>query len=412
MESRKYLRQMLVYVNKVYHLGEKIKELKDKRKRQIYKTPMIALIVIMGFIVQVRSFNRIQRWITKGKRFKNLFPKMSKMPKIDAIRGSMKAFNLKSLDKMHEGEIKKIYKNKVFRNGTIRGFKVVALDGVELFESTKKSCEECLTRVINGVTHYFHRAVVAMSVGSDPHIILGEEMLKPKKDGSNKDEGEITGAKRLLKRLADKYGHFADIIVVDALYMKVPIINDILEKAMDAVIRLKDDRLKIFRDAMGIFRRTEATKEWIQSKNLIVQVWDEDSFEFDGLKCNLRVLRFIEYYLKNGINTEIKEMMVATTLSKMVPAEIIWEIMHKRWDIEDNGFHILKTYYHADHCFMHDSVAIEAIFMLMIIAFNLTEMFLFKCLRDFRKKKMLRIDVIEDLRDEMLTLKYNFLDTG
>lgn len=384
MESRKFLRQMLVYVNKVYHLAEKIKELKDNRKRQVYKTPMIALIVIMAFIVQVRSFNRIQRWILRGKRFKNLFPKNSKMPKIDAIRGTMGAFDLKSLNQMLEGEIKKTYKNKVFRKGTIAGFKIVALDGVELFESTKKSCEECLTRVINGVTHYFHRAVVAMTVGSDPHIILGEEMLKPKKDGSNKDEGEITGAKRLLKRLKEKYGHFADIIVVDALYMKATIINDILEMGMDAVIRLKEERLNIFKNAMGIFRKTQPAKEWMQNRNLKVEVWDEDSFEFDGLKCKLRVLRFVEYYYKNGFLVDIKEMMVATTLSKSVSAEIIWKIMHKRWDVENNGFHILKTYYHADHCFMHDSVGIEAIFMLMIIAFNLTEMFLFRCLRNFR----------------------------
>jgi len=36
-----------------------------------------------------------------------------------------------------------------------------------------------------------------LTVGSDPHIILGQEMLEPKKDGSKKDEGEITAGKRL-----------------------------------------------------------------------------------------------------------------------------------------------------------------------------------------------------------------------
>ena len=47
-----------------------------------------------------------------------------------------------------------------------------------------------------------------MAVGSDSHIILRQEILEPKKDGSSKDEGEITGGKRLIKRLYNEYHHF------------------------------------------------------------------------------------------------------------------------------------------------------------------------------------------------------------
>ncbi|WP_434641997.1 hypothetical protein PQ692_11005 [Thermoanaerobacterium thermosaccharolyticum] len=45
-------------------------------------------------------------------------------------------------------------------------------------------------------------------------------MLEPKQDGSDKDEGEITGGKRLIKKLYKQYHHFADIIPADALYCK------------------------------------------------------------------------------------------------------------------------------------------------------------------------------------------------
>ncbi len=44
-------------------------------------------------------------------------------------------------------------------------------------------------------------------------------MLELKEDGSNKDEDEITGGKRLIKKLYKQYHHFADIIVADALYL-------------------------------------------------------------------------------------------------------------------------------------------------------------------------------------------------
>ena len=71
-------------------------------------------------------------------------------------------------------------------------------------------------------------------------------MLKPR-DGAEKDEGELTGGKRLIRRLKERHGHFADVIVADALYLNAPFINTIKECGLDAVIRLKDERRNCFR---------------------------------------------------------------------------------------------------------------------------------------------------------------------
>ena len=87
----------------------------------------------------------------------------------------------------------KTYRNAVFRSGTIGGYTAAAVDGVELFSSTKKSCRKCLTRKNKaGQTEYFHRSVVCASIGHSPHVVLGQEMLTPR-DGGEKDEGELTG---------------------------------------------------------------------------------------------------------------------------------------------------------------------------------------------------------------------------
>ena len=62
---------------------------------------------------------------------------------------------------------------------------------------------------------------------------------------------------------------------------------------------------------------------------------------------------------------------------------------------------------------MHNAIGIEATFIFMIMAFNLSEMFMFKCLRNFREKKMLRIDLIEDFRDDLTEYNYSyFFNTG
>jgi hypothetical protein len=216
--NKSYLKQMLTYFSKVYHLGEKINTLKDKRIKSSIKVSTISFITLFGFMLQIKSFNRLEHWLERGK-FNKLLPKKTKMPRIDAVRRCLSDFDMEGLNNIHNHIIKTAIKNKVFRNGTVDNLKVVAIDGVELFESTKKCCDDCLTRIDkSGTIHYFHRSVVCATVGSDPHIILGQEMLEPKRDGSNKDEGEITGGKRLIKKLYKQYHHFADIIVADALY--------------------------------------------------------------------------------------------------------------------------------------------------------------------------------------------------
>jgi hypothetical protein len=127
-----------------------------------------------------------------------------------------------------------------------------------------------------------------MTVGSDPHIILGEEMLKPKKDGSDKDEGELTGSKRLMKRIYKEFKHFADIVVADALYMNAPWIKELINIGIDAVVRVKDERLGIVKEAIALFRCRKADKEWTinpkSTKKIKIAAWDEANFEMTGLE--------------------------------------------------------------------------------------------------------------------------------
>ena len=112
---------------------------------------------------------------------------------------------------------------------------------------------------------------------------------------------------------------------------------------------------------------------------------------------------FIEE-IHTGDKIEIKEEWIITT-DKFASVETLWKIMHKRWDIENNVFHQLKTEWHLDHCFLHSSTGVETVLMFMILAFNLMQLYFFRCIRNFRKKKMLQIDIIEDIKDERFTIE-------
>lgn len=403
--SIKYLNQMLNYFSKVYHLREKIKTIKDGRINPQIDMVTISFIVLMGFMLQVPSFNRLEKWIKKNK-FKKLLPRKSRMPSIDTVTDSLGKVDLDSLEGFNKDIVKTAINNKVFRYGTIEGYKVAAIDGVELFESTKKHCKSCLTREHSDGIHYFHRSVVCMTVGSDPHIILGQEMLEPKKDGSNKDEGELAAGKRLINNLYNDYKHFADIIVADALYMKSTWIQELLDLGIDSVIRAKDERLHVVKDALGIFKSREADNKWIVSRDsnetIEVKAWDEDDFEMTNLDHKIRFVKFLEK-ITTGDKVEFKEVWIVTT-NKNIDNKTLWKIIHSRWHIENNGFHQLKCQWNLKHCYFHSPTGIEAVMMFIITAFNLMQLFFFRCLRGFRKKKMLQIDIIEDLRDDLAVI--------
>ena len=292
----------------IYEIPQKIKCLSDKRERKSIPLFNIVMPVLLFLMLQYESFHTVfSAPESMGRRLKNCI--RGKVPKVDAVRDLLSRIDPEEVRKIHEETIDTLKKNRVFREGTIGGYVVAGMDGVELFSSTKKSCPGCLTRKNRaGETEYFHRSVVCMTVGKAPHVILGQEMLKPR-DGAGKDEGELTGGKQ--------------------------------------------------------------------------------------------VVRYHESWEENGKETE-RWIWLVTTLEQ-TPPEILWEMMNRRWDIEENGFHQLKTYYHAKHCYCH--AAVEVIFNLMIIGFNMRELYLYRRIQRFERSGITRKSVSRIFRDELLTEK-------
>lgn len=157
---------------------------------------------------------------------------------------------------------------------------------------------------------------------------------------------------------------------------------------------------------MALFKCREANKVWIMKINSNnfrkIKALDEDNFEMSDAELKVRFIKFTEE-IHTGDKVEIKEGWIITT-NKVTSVEILWKIMLKRWDIENNAFHQLKTGWHLDHCFLHSPTGIETVLMFIITAFNLMHLYFFRCIRDFREKRMLQIDIIEDIRDEILQI--------
>jgi len=55
--------------------------------------------------------------------------------------------------------------------------------------------------------------------------------------------------------------------------------------------------------------------------------------------------------------------------------QVIWQIGHQRWGIENHAFNELTQHYHLEHCPHHHPVAITAWLLILVLAFNVFEWF-------------------------------------
>ena len=83
------------YVNKVYGVAKSVHKIRDGKKRRSIKTGVVAYLLIHAFALQISSFNKMMVHLEVNKRrFQNLLPKGTRIPKIDALRETVKSMEL------------------------------------------------------------------------------------------------------------------------------------------------------------------------------------------------------------------------------------------------------------------------------------------------------------------------------
>ena len=93
--------------------------------------------------------------------------------------------------------------------------------------------------------------------------------------------------------------------------------------------------------------------------------------------------KILDLYIAEGA-------FLAVTFSRIWQEDVSFAIRRKMWGRFYSYFCVF-TYLQFD-----------------AVAFNLIQLYFFRCIRGFRKKGMLQIDIIEDIRDEILTIKDNW----
>jgi hypothetical protein len=247
------------------------------------------------------------------------------------------------------------------------------------------------------VVEYYHRGVVFYLVGFGTALPLDVEMLQP-------GEGELTAAQRLLPRVVESYGRFFRVVLADALFFNAPFFNLCLGLRKEVITVLKDEDRVLFQDALGVFSLTES-QVW-EEPNQKIRAWDAEGFSSaEGIEVPLRVLRTEEVITRRhrdgkgwSQKNETHHWEWVTTLpADRLSAYHLWQIGHSRWEIENDLFHTLATYWSLDHCFRHEPTAILNFILTLFIAFVLLQSFYLGNLKPQRRAHLTLISVTLEL---------------
>lgn len=390
-------------MNKEYHISEQIKSVsREKNKKIKNKGSTIAKLLFVGMFSREKSINQIMEKAHKRKKYKNFFDKKEKIPKMHGFREGIKDLNIERLENINKNIIRKAKENKIYRKGTIDNLVVVGIDGTECFGSYKKNWNNSYKTVmknqkyINGkkqiVEEEYHKQidVFARIVGKRPGVIIGYEKITCN-GNEGKQEYEPNVAIKLIKRLKNVYGNGIDVIVGDAIYLRENVLKTIKEENYVGVIKLKDNNKELLENAKGVFKLKEGKEFKSKLKN--VKYWS-DIFEYKGMK--IKVVKYIEIDEKER---EEEQYVISTDIN--LKEKTINKIIHERWDIENEGFNELKNQWNMKHCYIAEEKAIDVILQMIIMSYNIWELYLYGHLHDFENSQMTKTGFIEKIKEEM-----------
>jgi len=380
------------YLEKHYQFRQRVAQLRDQRQRPQIPTANIWLSVVGMFLVRLGSFNALEQELRRSKRWESWVG--GRKPSADSLGRVFSQMLLADPRQLLAEINRSAWRRKAIHFPPAESYRVVALDGHELWASRARCCDHCSQRELKigekTVVEYYHRVVVAQWVGVTPAAILDLELIAPQ-------EGEVVAARRLLTRIVANYSRLVDVITADAIYLEAPFIRLVLNAGKHVVIVMKQEARELFQDADQLRAVTEPRV--LHDARRTTRVWDISQLSsFSTLGVAVRVVWAEESTVTRKMvggkaqeELSVSRWVWVTELpAAIVPASKIQQWGHARWDLENRGFNELVNRWHMDHCFIHNANAIAVLLLTLALAFLVSYLFYERNLKPQARRHLTR----------------------
>lgn len=378
------LAQFLTYIVKVFAFNRVVRQVRSSRSYPVIPVRSLFLSLFFGAVMRVGSYRDISKQ-TKRRRWQHLIH-WPKRISDDAFHYVSERFYLEDLRQGLVGVAKNLKANKALESCKINGVLFASLDANEHFHSRSRCCPCCCQRELvetdeqgqkHAVIEYYHRYVFAQINGPQLNVLLDVESIRP-------GEGEAEAALRLLGRMRRMYGpRFFDAITIDSWYVQGPFLKALDKLGWAWIVVLKQERMEVFQEARALSAGQEPTEEFydeVRKRN--VQLWEVKDLSFSqsyGYDRQVSVVHSLEQWTQTQVigGKKVSQSQssdwwwMASEKLCGYPVRMKYEGGHRRWGIENKAFNELTQFYHLEHCYHHEPVAMLAQMLILMLGFVL-----------------------------------------
>lgn len=306
-----------------------------------------------------------------------------------------------------------VFKSYEYINGRV----LVPIDGTGQFSSNTIGCPHCCVKKRkNGTEEYYHQLLGAVVVHPDYKVVipLAPEPIT-KEDGQTKNDCERNAAKRLLKRIKEKYSHIKPIIVEDGLSSNGPHIELLNSLGFSYIIGAKPGDHKALFDLVNEkMKRGEVEEfETTDQAGVIHGYRFVNKIPLNASHPNLLV-NVLEYWEVDG--NKIQNFSWVTDIDLTVnTVEKVMRGGRARWKVENETFNTLKNQgYYLEHNYGHGQQYLSSVFgYLMFLAFLIDQLQAWGCglFQQARKARRTLISLWGKMRELFTTYLIASWDT-
>jgi hypothetical protein len=370
------------YGTKVFALSRIVRGVRCHRPYPQIPTRPLFLSLLLGVVLRAGSYLDISQQ-TKRRRWQHLIHWSGRISD-DAFHYVSERFHLEDLRQGLAEVPKRLKANKALESCKINGLLFLSLDANEHFQSRSRCCPCCCQRQIQEtdaqgqkqtLIEYYHRYVFAQINGPQLNVLLDVEPIRP-------GEGEAEAALRLLGRIRRVYGvRFFDALTIDSWYVQGPFLQAVEKLGWEWIVVLKQERMEVFQEARALSAAQKPALEFYdEMRDRQVQLWEVNDLDFSqSYGAKVRVVHSQEQWIQQRVVGGKKTpqpqssdwwWMVSEGL-RGYPVGVVYAGGHRRWGIENKAFNELTQFYHLEHCYHHEPVAMLAQMLILLLGFVL-----------------------------------------
>ena len=376
------LAQFLHYAQKVFGLNRLLRGVRCRRPYPEIPTRAVLVSLLLGVVLRVGSYLDLAEQ-TKRRRWQHLIH-WAKRISHDSFEYVNERFNLEDLRQSLASVAKRLKANKALESCKINGLLFLSLDANEHVKSRGRCCACCCQREIEEldahgqkqtVIEYYHRYVFGQINGPKINVLLDLEPIGP-------GEAEAQAALRLLGRIRRVYGvRFFDAVTIDAWYVQGPFLKAVDKLGWMWQVVLKQERMEVFQEARQLSDGQKPHRKFHDpTRDRDVQLWEIKDLSFtETYGSPVWVVHSCEKWTDKKVvggektrqpNSSDWWWMLCEKLQGY-PLEMAYHAGHRRWGIENKAFNELTQYYHLEHCYHHEPVAMLAQMLILMLGFVL-----------------------------------------